>query len=181
MAARNGWHGWAVASKRVQNTGTSPQGTFRITTAFGLAKNPGTKLPYRHADGNDYWVGDPKDPKTYNLVQPYAAKKRTWRSGAATAERLAAYPTQYAYAAVVDFNRPAASSVSWSSRYSEWVTSKPVNVKRGSAIFLHINGKGSTAGCVSVTKANLLKILTWLDPSAKPRIVMAPASQIGSA
>ena len=181
MAARTGWHGWVVANKRVQGTGTSPQGTFRITTAFGLVKNPGTKLPYRHADGNDYWVGDPKDPKTYNLVQPWAAKTRTWRSGEATAERLGAYPTQYAFAAVVDFNRPAAASVTWNAPHSEWVTSKPVNVKLGSAIFLHINGKGSTGGCVSVSKANLLKVLTWLDPAQRPRIVMAPESEIGAA
>jgi L,D-peptidoglycan transpeptidase YkuD (ErfK/YbiS/YcfS/YnhG family) len=180
MAARTGWHGWAVASKRVQGTGTSPQGTFRITTAFGLVKNPGTKLPYRHADGNDYWVGDQRDPKTYNLVQPWASAKRTWRISA-NAERLAVYPTQYAYAAVIDFNRPASASVSWSSRYSEWVTSKPVNTRLGSAIFLHVNGKGSTAGCVSVSRTALVKVLTWLDPAQRPRIVMAPESQIGSA
>jgi L,D-peptidoglycan transpeptidase YkuD (ErfK/YbiS/YcfS/YnhG family) len=180
MAARTGWHGWAVANKRVQGTGTSPQGTFRITTAFGLAKNPGTKLPYRHADGNDYWVGDQRDPRTYNLVQPWASAKRTWRISA-NAERLADYPTQYAHAAVIDFNRPAAASVSWSSRYSEWVTSKPVNVKLGSAIFLHVNGKGSTAGCVSLSRADLVKVLRWLDPAQQPRIVMAPESRIGSA
>ena len=88
MPARNGYKGWVVASQRVQNTGTSPQGTFRITSAFGLKKNPGTKVPYRLADGNDYWVGDQKDPKTYNLVQSSASAKRTWRVG--EAERLAA-------------------------------------------------------------------------------------------
>jgi L,D-peptidoglycan transpeptidase YkuD (ErfK/YbiS/YcfS/YnhG family) len=179
MPARNGYKGWVVASQRVQNTGTSPQGTFRMTSTFGLKKNPGTKVPYRLADGNDYWVGDQKDPKTYNLVQSSASAKRTWRVG--EAERLAAYPTQYEYAAVIDFNRPAASTVKWNATYSEYVTSKPVNVRLGSAIFLHINGKGSTAGCVSLKRTDMINVLKWLDPAKKPRIVMAPESEIGKA
>jgi L,D-peptidoglycan transpeptidase YkuD (ErfK/YbiS/YcfS/YnhG family) len=179
MPARNGYKGWVPAAQRVQDTGTSPQGAFAITTAFGLKKNPGTKVPYRLADGNDYWVGDQKDPKTYNLVQASASAKRTWRTG--EAERLAAYPTQYEYAAVIDFNRPDPKTVSWNAGYGEYVTSRPVNVRLGSAIFLHINGKGSTAGCVSVGRTNLINVLKWLDPAKKPRIVMAPLAEIGKA
>lgn len=179
MPARNGYGGWVVAAKRVQNTGTSPQGTFGITTTFGLKANPGTKASYRVVDGNDYWVGDQKDPKTYNLFQTSASAKRTWRT--TEAERLAAYPTQYEYAAMIDFNRPAAAKVTYNSTYSEYVTSAPANVKFGSAIFLHINGKGSTAGCVSVSRANMISVLKWLDPAMKPRIVMAPLAEIGTA
>jgi len=179
MPARNGYKGWVPAAQRVQGTGTSPQGTFTVTTAFGLGKNPGTKVPYRLADGNDYWVGDQKDPKTYNLVQASASAKRTWRTG--EAERLAVYPTQYEYAAVIDFNRPAPATVSWNATYGEYVTSRPVNVRLGSAIFLHVNGKGSTAGCVSVGRTNMVNVLKWLDPAKKPRIVMAPLSEIGKA
>ncbi|HET6533119.1 MAG TPA: hypothetical protein VFH03_21230 [Actinoplanes sp.] len=97
------------------------------------------------------------------------------------AERLAAYPTQYEYAAVIDFNRPDPKTVTWNATYGEYVTSWPVTVRRGSAIFLHINGKGSTAGCVSLGRTDLLRVLKWLDPAKKPRIVMAPLSEIGKA
>jgi L,D-peptidoglycan transpeptidase YkuD (ErfK/YbiS/YcfS/YnhG family) len=179
MPARNGWAGWSVASARVQGNGTTPQGTFRLTTAFGLAANPGTRLPYVHADPGDYWVGDNRDPRTYNLFEPYASAKRTWRTS--QAERLADHATAYAYAAMIDFNRPAASTVTWNAAHSEYVTGKPVDVRRGSAIFLHVSGTGSTAGCVSVSRANLVKILKWLNPAEKPRIVMAPESEIGKA
>lgn len=179
MPARNGYRGWVVGGRRVQDTGTTPQGTFRITTAFGLRKNPGTKLPYRLADANDYWVGDQKDPRTYNLVQPWASATRTWRIS--QAERLAAYPTQYEHAAVIDFNRPVASTVTWHTTYAEYVTSKPVSTRLGSAIFLHVNGAGSTAGCVSLKRADMINVLRWLDPAKKPRIVMAPESEIGTA
>jgi L,D-peptidoglycan transpeptidase YkuD (ErfK/YbiS/YcfS/YnhG family) len=179
MPARNGWAGWVWGSQRVQNTGTSPIGTYRITTGFGLKSNPGTKVSYRLVDGNDYWVGDRYDSKTYNLFEPYASAKRSWRIS--QAERLGAYPTQYEYAAVINFNRPAASSVTWNSTYSEYVTSQPVDTTRGSAIFLHINGAGSTAGCVSLSRTNLINVLKWLDPVKKPRIVMAPLADIGLA
>ena len=176
-SARNGYAGWEWASKRVQDTGTTPMGTFRITSAFGLKANPGTKIKYTHAGGDDYWVGDNRDAKTYNMFQPWASSTRTWRT--AEAERLASYPTQYEYTAVVDFNRPNGSTITWNTPHSQYETSKPVSTKRGSAIFLHINGAGSTAGCVSVSRTNMINILKWLDPAKNPRIVMAPLADIG--
>lgn len=179
MPARNGYAGWAWYNVRKQDTGTTPAGTFPITTAFGLKANPGTKIFYRPADSNDYWVGDNKDAKTYNIFQPSMSPKRTWRTS--EAERIAAYPVQYEYAAVIDFNRPANNSLSYNATYGEYVTSKPVDVRRGSAIFLHINGKGSTAGCVSISRTNMIAVLKWLDPAKKPRIVMAPEASIGKA
>ena len=179
MPARTGWAGWAPAATRVQNSGTTPRGTFSITTAFGLKANPGTKISYKHVEAWDYWVGDQQDPRTYNLYQPYASAQRSWRTS--QAERLGAYPTQYEYAAVIDFNRPAASTVKWNYTYNEYATSTPVNVKLGSAIFLHINGAGSTGGCVSLRRADLITVLKWLDPAKKPRIVMAPLSDMALA
>jgi L,D-peptidoglycan transpeptidase YkuD (ErfK/YbiS/YcfS/YnhG family) len=179
MPARIGYGGWVTGSKRRQDTGTTPAGTYTLTDAFGLLANPGAKLPYRHADSNDYWVGDNRDAQTYNLVQPSASAHRTWRTS--EAERLAAYPTQYQYAVVIDYNRPNPSHVTWNEALGEHVAAWPANVKLGSAIFLHVSGAGSTAGCVSIPKANLVSVLKWLDPAQHPRIVMAPLSQIGKA
>jgi len=42
----------------------------------------------------------------------------------------------------------------------------------GSAIFLHVGTGGSTAGCVSLPASQLLAVLRWLKPSAKPRITI---------
>jgi L,D-peptidoglycan transpeptidase YkuD (ErfK/YbiS/YcfS/YnhG family) len=179
MPARIGYHGWVTGSKRVQGTGTTPAGTYTLTEGFGLQANPGAKLPYRHADGNDYWVGDNRDAETYNMVQPSASAKRTWRTS--EAERLSAYPTQYAYAVVIDYNRPDPRYLRWRPDLGEHVTSRPANVKLGSAIFLHVSGAGSTAGCVSIARASLVSVLTWLDPAQHPRIVMAPLDQITKA
>ena len=176
MAARNGYAGWAWAGQRIQDSGTTPMGTFRITQTFGLKNGPSTRMPWTRADANDYWVGDNKDASTYNMFQPSAAAKRTWRTG--EAERLAAFPTQYEFAAVIDYNRPAPASITWDAAHGQYVTSRPANVKRGSAIFLHVNGAGSTAGCVSLRRSDVVKVLQWLNPAKLPRIVMAPTADL---
>ncbi|BEL06525.1 L,D-transpeptidase family protein [Actinoplanes sichuanensis] len=174
MNARIGYGGWKWAANRRQDTGQTPAGTFTLTQAFGVRGDPGTRLPYRKVDGNDYWTGDDRDAKTYNLFQPSASPTRTWRIS--RSERLAAYPRQYAHAVVIDFNRP--SGVRWDAARKQYVASKRADTRLGSAIFLHVGGSGSTAGCVSVSRADMVRLLRWLDPAARPRIVMAPASAI---
>lgn len=181
MAARTGYSGWVWGSQRVQNSGTTPIGTFGITTAFGLSMNPGTRLPYIHAGQKDYMAGDPRDAQTYNVWQTSASSTRTWRVSPATAERVGDYPVQYQYGAIIDYNRPAASTVSWSSAHAEHVTSRPVNTHLGYSIYLHVSGRGATAGCVSVSQLHQVQLLRWLDPAKHPRIVMAPLSKITSA
>lgn len=181
MRARSGYAGWVWGARRVQNSGTSPIGTYRLTTAFGLASNPGTRLRYLHADQDDYMAGDPRDPRTYNVWQTSASSARTWRTGSATGERVGAYPVQYRYGLIIDYNRPLPSTVTWSGTHREYVTSRPVNTHLGYSIYLHINGRGATAGCVSLAQADQLRVLRWLKPTMQPRIVMAPLSKIGLA
>lgn len=152
----------------------------RLTTAFGLAVNPGTTLPYRHVDQNDYMPGDPRDPRTYNVFQSSASSVRTWRTGTATAERFGAYPIQYRFGVMIDLNRPAESSVNWSATHQDLVTSRPVNVRLGYSIYLHVSG-----GCncqLRLTGVGLRgALLRWLTPALRPKIAMAPLWAIGRA
>lgn len=178
MRARTGWNGWRWSAARVQNDGTSPAGTFTLTTAFGLQANPGTRLGYRRSDGDDVWSGDPADPRTYNLYQTSVSPRRTWRSTAATAERIADYPVQYAYSVVINAYRPPDSSIYWDTARGQYETTAPVPVGHGFSIYLHVNGAGNTAGCVSVTSANLVALMRWLDPAKAPRIAMGPQEWI---
>ena len=161
LSARVGYSGMRSYWKRVQGDGTTPAGTFRMTTAFGIQADPGTDLPYLRVRTRDqWWVGD-RASRYYN--QPRLGSQGGFRrttAGVDGSERLIDYPVQYAYAAVIDFNRP-----------------DPV-VGRGSGIFLHVKGRGATAGCVSVSQANMVRILRWLDPAATPRITIAPASAV---
>ena len=75
-------------------------------------------------------------------------------------ERLADYPTEYRMSVVVAYN------------YYDRVR------YRGAGIFLHVNGPGATAGCVSVPRDVMRRVLRWLDPAAQPVLVMGPRSAI---
>ena len=60
------------------------------------------------------------------------------------------YYNQYAYGVVVGFNLP--SGIHYSHRKRQWVADHRADTRRGGGIFLHVNGTGSTAGCVSMTR-----------------------------
>lgn len=47
---------------------------------------------------------------------------------------------------------------------------------RGAGIFLHVNGRGATAGCVSVPADAMDRILAWADPARDPHIAIGTAS-----
>ncbi len=181
MLARAGSHGWSWGIRRVQGDRTSPIGTFTLTTAFGLRTNPGTHLAYLHADQDDYMAGDQRDPRTYNVLQTSASATRTWLANSNDSERIGAYPTQYQYGVVIDFNRPVASTITYSRVHSEYVTSRPANIRLGFAIYLHVRGGGSTAGCISLALADQVAVMRWLTPTMHPRIVMAPMVNIRQA
>lgn len=55
VTARVGAGGIGAASESSTRT---PAGTFGLTDAFGRAGNPGTALPCRVVDRNDWWVSD---------------------------------------------------------------------------------------------------------------------------
>ena len=75
-SARVGWHGMVRAADRRQDSGTTPAGTFRLLYGFGSAADPGSGLTYRRFDKNDWWVYDPRDPRTYNVWEPFRSGQR---------------------------------------------------------------------------------------------------------
>ena len=64
---------------------------------------------------------------------------------------------QYRYFAVVEYN------------------ATPAVPGRGSAIFVHVSAGRPTAGCVSLPEAQLVRLLRWLRPSARPLIQLGIA------
>ncbi|OPJ61408.1 L,D-transpeptidase family protein [Clostridium oryzae] len=138
---------------------STPTGKYHFLFAFGLVDNPGLKIPYRVARENDYWAaGSTLD--NYNVWKHY--------EGSNPEKDLGGYEKLwveelYKYAAVIDFN---------------YNTDKVLG--KGSAIFFHIARKNSTgtAGCVSVSEEDILKILKWMDPDKKPCIIMGVKGHI---
>jgi L,D-peptidoglycan transpeptidase YkuD (ErfK/YbiS/YcfS/YnhG family) len=170
VRVRLGWNGWVPAGKRRQNTGTTPAGSFSMERAFGTRPSPGTALDYRHVDRDDVWPYEPRDPATYNILQPRRAAGSHWRAD--YHERLRSYGYEYAYAVVLGFNLP--EDVRWSPQRRQYVAGEPADTRRGGGIFLHVQRSTYTAGCVAGPIDDIRWIVRRLDPSASPRIVMGP-------
>lgn len=148
--ARFGANGLVEGASRKQGTNTTPTGLYELPYAFGIKAAPsGTTYKYRVVKQSSWWCQD-NDSRSYNRwVQPRPA-----HCSAAEAEHLISYGTQYAYAMVIGFN------------YAEPVRG------RGAGIFLHVNGRAATAGCVSVPSDAMRRILKWADPGRKPHIAI---------
>ena len=172
-ARRLGYGGLVPGSRRVQGTGTTPAGTYAITSAFGRLPDPGTKLPYRQFDRNDSWTYDRDHPYTYNVFQTAPV---SWSSYGSDVEHLWSHGKQYRYVAVMDYNLPGGPIRTGADGIRRSTT--PPDTHAGGGIFLHVNGSGATAGCVSVSRSDMRRVLRWLDPAMDPVIVMGPRESI---
>ena len=145
--------GFAAVGDKREGDGKSPSGVFPLGTAFGYGASVDTKLPYKQATDDDFWVDD-ANSNDYNQ----------WIKGkpnAASWEKMKRDDDQYTYGVVIEYNM------------------HPIVKGKGSAIFLHVwqNGE-STHGCVSMPEKMVLRILRWLDPAKKPRIIMGTESEL---
>lgn len=154
---RIGYGGLVRGDRRRQGSGTTPLGTYALPFTFGTGQVRSTwDLPYRRFDGDDYWVQDNRS-RFYNRFRDRDEGGFRWRLGTGQAngsERLADYRKQYEMAVVTGFN------------YEEQVR------RRGAGIFLHINGSGATAGCVSVPRRTMKRLMRALDPALQPVIAI---------
>ncbi|AZM78912.1 hypothetical protein D1J63_31175 [Streptomyces sp. KPB2] len=152
-AGRVGSNGVTNGATRRQGTWTTPTGTYTITEGFGVEAS-GTSMPYHVVTDDDWWVEDPESKFYNSMHSAQGADFPLTESGDRGSEHLVDYPTQYAEALVINFNR--------------W----PATPGRGAGIFLHVNGSGATAGCVSVPRATMDRFMNWIEPSAHPRIAI---------
>lgn len=161
VPARVGRTGMIPAERRIAGSGTTPAGTFTLSFALGLEPDPGTALPYVHVVSDDqWWVADPLSPHYNNLRAGEEGGFLVTESGTRASERIVAYPQEYAYAVVVDFNRP-----------------DPVRT-RGSGIFVRVSNGLSTSGSVCVEQEVMVELLAWLDPEQDPVITIGPERAI---
>jgi L,D-peptidoglycan transpeptidase YkuD (ErfK/YbiS/YcfS/YnhG family) len=160
--ARDGWHelgtmaamvgrsGIVAATAKREGDGGTPAGVHTIGPAFGYAATCATKLAYRQATAQDWWIDEPGSP-AYN----------TWVTGkpAVSAEAMRRDDAQYELGAVLGWN------------------TSPVVPGRGSAIFLHVwqGPDEPTSGCVALARSDVATLLAWLDAGRDPRVVVIAA------
>jgi len=143
--ARVGYNGIATPGKKREGDGRTPSGTYGFSFFFGVQPDKRFSFPFRHAYSYDFWDDDPASARYNEWIN-------TRKHNAGTNPEPMHQVPAYDYAAVIAYN-----------------TSPP---GLGSAIFLHIGTGTATAGCVSLPRADLLKVLHWLRPRDHPRITI---------
>ncbi|MFF7355333.1 L,D-transpeptidase [Streptomyces filipinensis] len=148
--ARFGANGLVEGGSRTQGTNTTPTGLYSVPFGFGIKAAPsGTSIEYRAVKDSSWWCQD-NDSTSYNRwVDPLPGDCRETES-----EHLVSYATQYTSALVIGFN------------YDQPVRG------RGAGIFLHVNGTGATAGCVSVPQDAMDRILRWVVPGKQVHVAI---------
>ncbi|MBW8751150.1 MAG: hypothetical protein JF565_06945 [Propionibacteriales bacterium] len=152
-----GYGGLVRPRHRHQGTGTTPLGSYRLLWSFGTQPaEAGWRMSHRTIQPGDYWVEDNRSAY-YNRYRNKAEGGFRWglpESNFNSSELLSAFPQQYEYSIVTSYNYDA-----------------PVR-RRGAGIFLHVNGPGPTAGCVSAPRWFLRTTLATLDPARIPVIAI---------
>ena len=169
VKGRDGWHkqmraadgrigygGLVAGARRHQGTGTTPLGTYRLPRAFGTHRaNRAWDISYRKIRRGDFWVED-NGSAFYNRYRNQRQGGFRWRlppSAPNSSERLSSYPRQYEWSIVTSFNARQVRH-------------------RGAGIFLHVNGSGATAGCVSAPRWFIKSLMRRLDPDRRPVIAI---------
>jgi L,D-peptidoglycan transpeptidase YkuD (ErfK/YbiS/YcfS/YnhG family) len=148
MPAVIGRNGMAPLNEKREGDGRTPSGIYKLSTAFGYDIEIDTKLSYRSVTEQDHWVDD-VDSSQYNqwVVGPPQAK---------SFENLKRDDNLYKYAVVIEYN------------------TSPIKAGDGSAIFLHVwrAFNKPTAGCVATDETHVKQLLSWLDQSRQPMIIL---------
>lgn len=135
------------ADKR-EGDGATPRGVFhplRLWWRADRSSRPATSLPVRAIAPADAWCEDPSD-RRYNRAIRVARD--------AAGDRLMRADHLYDYIVEIDHN------------------TRPRVAGRGSAVFIHLarDNRGPTAGCVGLTRKDMLRLLARL--TTKTRIVV---------
>jgi L,D-peptidoglycan transpeptidase YkuD (ErfK/YbiS/YcfS/YnhG family) len=131
--------------KTKEGDAKTPTGIFHFNRAFGIADDPGCKIPYVKVDNDTYWSGDPRKGYHYNeLVSLKDLPDLDIKSG--DSEHIIDYPYHYQYCLNISYNEKCKPGL-------------------GSGIFLHCLGpaKPFTAGCVSIPEDHMKYVMQHVD------------------
>lgn len=140
-----GWVGKNGVGKASEWSPTTPEGLYRVGSAFYTGNKPETGLASFAITPDTYWVDDPGS--AYYNKRVVGTGNMDWNS----AEEM--YISSYRYGFVIEYN-----------------TSNTVP-GAGSAFFFHVYGQ-PTDGCVGTDTSTVLAYLKKLDASKNPYILI---------
>jgi zinc D-Ala-D-Ala dipeptidase len=145
-----------VAPEKREGDDKAPAGIFRLGTAFGYAANPvSTRMPYLRLSKRIVAVDDANSRYYNRLIDSATIPHPDWRS----AESMILPDDRYKWGIVVLHNNKAVPGA-------------------GSCIFLHIwkDESTPTSGCTAMPEPVIIRLLQWLNPAKRPRIIQLPRS-----
>ena len=153
----------SAAVRKVEGDNKAPAGVFRLGPAFGYAPRSAArwiKLSYVPLTPQTEGIDDPHSRYYNQLVDRSKVAKVDWHSS----EKMARADNLYKWGVVVSHNSRATPGA-------------------GSCIFLHIwkDSRSATAGCTAMPEQDLVNLLRWLDPAARPVLVQMPQPEYEAA
>ena len=147
----NAWlgkRGLIDGTKRREGSKTTPTGMWRMPDlVFGTHPHApaGTGMAYRRMTWKSWWSS--RRGKTYNKW----VESQYW-----TGEHISRSPKAYEFAVSTGYNASPNPSV----------------YGRGTGIFIHVKGSGLTAGCVSVSRGDMIRVCKVLNNKKRPCVAV---------
>ena len=144
-------------ARKREGDNKTPAGVFHLGTAFGYAppdQASWIKIPYIPVNHQTEGVDDPRSRFYNRVVDRTEIDNPDWKSS----ERMMRDDDAYRWGLVIEHN------------------SDPIIPGAGSCIYLHVwrGPTTSTAGCIALAQDELVSLLRWLDPGAKPFLIAVP-------
>ena len=147
-----GVKGLVSPEDKIEGDLKTPTGYYPITFAFGKKNDLESRLDFIEIGRNHIWVSDTASDAYNTIVVDNDGKY----SNNQVNEKLFRNDDLYDYAIVIDYNI------------------NPVVKGKGSAIFMHIQRSENhrTAGCISLSKEDIVNLIEWLDSEKHPHIYL---------
>ncbi|WP_207645277.1 L,D-transpeptidase family protein [Pseudobutyrivibrio sp. YE44] len=130
--------------KTKEGDAKTPVGTYGFNAAFGIAPDPGCKIPYIRCGNDQYWSGDANPGMQYNRMVDI---KNYPNLDKENSEHIIEYTRHYQYCLNISYNAEGTPGL-------------------GSAIFLHCMGpnKPYTGGCVAIPENQMKVVMQNVKP-----------------
>ncbi len=147
----------AAAAFKKEGDGNAPAGMFPLTFAFGSSDAGRSALPYTRLESSTECVDDAASSHYNTIVDRMKVGSLDWNSS----EKMLEVGEEYGLGVFVSYN------------------TYPVRRGDGSCIFLHVwkDAETPTSGCTAMDRADLERVVAWLNPARNPYLVQLPRDE----
>ena len=140
--------GFAPPGEKREGDKRTPTGVYALGPAFGYQNDLDSKIEFIELLDNHYWISD-SEMENYNTIVDYVPESKE-------VEKMRRNDHLYEYGIVIEYNM------------------EPAIPQMGSAIFFHVERRpeAPTLGCVSMGKTEMIDLIEWVDPDAKPMVIL---------